>query len=416
MADEPVEETTSYCEPPTERCVITTFGTASFLNDMGSDIVFSIWPVFVTLLTGTTLAPLILGLVDGVGDMVVNISKGFAGFLSDRLQKRKPFIWSGYTMGASSRIIYGLAPFWQLLIPAKILDRAGKVRGAPRDALIADVSSHETRGRIFGILRALDNAGATIGVLITLAFVTFLVPWLTVVYSLDLLASLRVLFIAAAVPTLIGALLVIFRISDYRKDTKKPRFQIAGISRSLVLFMILSVIFALASFSFSFVTLFAGSYIILPAINPVLGVPVAYLIFTLTAALTSAPFGKLGDRVGRRPTILLGFSFFGVMCVLFLFAPNFWTVLFALIFYGASIGATVPIQSSLVSELSPLDVRASVLGFYQMLIGFAALPASFIAGLLWVFFGQSFTFGLSLILTVIAALLLPFINETPTSD
>ncbi|MDO8055636.1 MAG: MFS transporter, partial [Candidatus Hermodarchaeota archaeon] len=287
MTEEPVAKTESWCEPPTERCVIQTFGTASFLNDMGSDIVFSIWPVFVTLLTGATLAPLILGLVDGVGDMVVNISKGFAGFLSDRIQKRKPFIWSGYVMGASSRIIYGLAPFWQLLVPAKILDRAGKVRGAPRDALIADVSSHKTRGRNFGILRALDNAGATIGVLVTIAFVTFLVPWLTVVFSLDLLASLRVLFIAAALPTLIGALLVIFRISDYRKDTKKPQFRIAGIKRSLVLFMALSAIFALASFSFSFVTLFAGSYLIFPAINPVLGVPVAYLIFTLTAALTS---------------------------------------------------------------------------------------------------------------------------------
>jgi MFS family permease len=104
------------------------------------------------------------------------------------------------------------------------------------------------------------------------------------------------------------------------------------------------------------------------------------------------------------------------MCVLFLFAPNFWTVLIALIFYGTSIGATVPIQSSLVSELSPLEVRASILGLYQMLIGFAALPASFIAGFLWVLFGQSFTFGLSLILTVIAALLLPFVDESEVSD
>jgi len=416
MEKEPVEKTATSCEPPTERCVITTFGSASFLNDMGSDIVFSIWPVFVTLLTGATLAPLILGLVDGVGDMVVNISKGFAGFLSDRLQKRKAFIWSGYTMGASSRIIYGLTPFWQLLIPAKILDRAGKVRGAPRDALIADVSTHETRGRIFGILRALDNAGATIGVLITLAFVTFLVPWLTAVYSLDLLASLRILFVAAAFPTIIGALLVIFRISDYRKDTKKPQFRIAGINRSLMLFMALSVIFALASFSFSLVTLYAGSYLIFPTINPVLGIPVAYLIFTLTAAITSAPLGKLGDRIGRRPTLFLGFTFFGAMCVLFLFVPNFWTVLFALIFYGASIGATVPIQSSLVAELSPLEVRASILGLYQMLIGFAALPASFIAGFLWVIFGPSFTFGLGLILTVIAALILPFVDESATSD
>ncbi|MFX0169633.1 MAG: MFS transporter [Candidatus Hodarchaeota archaeon] len=416
MDQETSTNTDKGCEPPTERCVIQTFGTASFLNDMGSDIVFSIWPVFVSLLVPVGLAPLILGIVDGVGETVVNISKGFSGFLSDRVQKRKPFIWTGYSMGATSRIIYGLTPFWQWLIPAKILDRAGKVRGAPRDALIADVSSHATRGRNFGILRTLDNTGATIGVLITISFVTFLVPWLTVVYGLDLLSSLRLLFVTAAIPTIIGAILVIVRITDYRKDTKKPVFQISGINRSLALFMMLNVIFALASFSFSLVTLFAGTFLVFPAINPVLGVPVAYLVFTLTAALTSAPLGRLGDRVGRRITILIGFILFGTMCFLFLFAPNFWTVLFALIFYGASLGATIPLQSSLVSELSPLEVRASMLGLYQMLIGFATLPANLIAGFLWVAFGPSFTFGLGLVLTILAALFLPFVHEPKSDD
>jgi MFS family permease len=414
MTEEPSKQTE--CEPPTERCVIQTFGSASFLNDMGSDIVFSIWPVFVSLLVPAGLAPLILGLVDGVGETVVNISKGFSGFLSDRIQKRKPFIWTGYAMGATSRIIYGLAPLWQWLVPAKILDRAGKVRGAPRDALIADVSTLETRGRNFGILRTLDHMGATVGVLITIAFVTFVVPWLTTLYSLDLITSLRILFITAAIPTLIGALLVILKITDYRKDIKKTVFRISGISRSLAIFMTLTVIFTLASFSFSLVTLFAGTFLLFPSINPILGVPVAYLVFTLIAAFTSAPLGKLGDRIGRRPTILIGFIFFGAMCVLFLFVPNFWTVLFALIFYGASIGATVPLQRALVSELSPLEIRASILGLYQMLIGFAALPANIIAGFLWVAFGPSFTFGLGLILTCIAAVLLPFVRESKSVD
>lgn len=415
MSEEQEADEGILCDASTERCVVQTFGTASFLNDMGSDIIFSIWPVFVALLVGETLAPLILGLVDGIGDFIVNVSKGFSGFISDKVQKRKPFIWSGYMAGASSRIIYGLAPTWQWLIPAKILDRAGKLRGAPRDALVADVSSHETRGRNFGILRTLDHTGATLGVLITIAFVTFVMPWLFTVYGWLPLTSLQFLFITASIPTFIGAILIIFRITDYRKDTKKPVFTLHSINRSLAIFITLSVIFALASFSYSLVTLYAGAFLVLPTINPFLGVPVAYLVFTLTAALASAPLGKLGDRIGRRATILIGFIFFGSMCAIFLFTPNFLTVLFALVFYGISIGATVPMQSSLVSELAPLEVRASILGVFQMFIGLATLPASFIAGFLWVFFGPNFTFGLALLLSFIAALLLPLVRE-PKSD
>ncbi|MFX1509488.1 MAG: MFS transporter [Promethearchaeota archaeon] len=403
-------------EIPTERCVVQAFGAASFLNDMGSDIVFSIWPVFVTLLTSPALAPLILGLVDGIGDFVVNVSKGFSGFISDKVQKRKAFIWSGYSMGAASRLIYAFTPIWQLLIPAKILDRAGKLRGAPRDALIADVSTHETRGRNFGILRTLDNLGATVGVLITIAFVTFLVPWFASVLGYDTLASLRLLFVFATIPTVIGAIIIILRIVDYRKDTKKPVFRISGINRSLVIFIILSILFALASFSWSLVTLYAGEFLVFPTINPILGVPVAYLTFTLTAALTSAPLGRLGDRIGRRLTLFIGFAFFGAMCAIFLFISSFWTVLLALIFYGVSIGATVPMQSSLVSELSPIEVRASMLGLYQMLIGIALLPASLIAGYLWVLLGPSFTFGLALGLTALASVFLPFVKESESAD
>ncbi|MFX1565353.1 MAG: MFS transporter [Promethearchaeota archaeon] len=412
-------------ECPDERRVVQTFGVASFLNDMGSDIIFSVWPYFVFLLSPPGLAPLILGLVDGIGDFVVNVSKGFSGFLSDKIQKRKPFIWTGYLMGASSRVIYAASPIWQWLIPAKILDRAGKLRGAPRDAIVADVSTHETRGKNFGVLRTADNTGATAGVLISLAFIVFVIPWLTLTFGFDDLSSLRFLFLFAAIPTVIGAMIVLFRIKDYRKELGKAVFHFRGINRSLAIFLTLSVLFALASFSWSLVTLYAGAFLVLPSISPILGVTVAYFVFTLTAAITSAPLGTLGDKIGRRKTMLLGFVFFGAMCAIFLFTPppttpptpqETWSVLLALIFYGTSIGATVPMASSLISELSPIDVRASNLGLYQMLIGIAALPASIIAGFLWVLLGHSYTFGLALLLTVIATLMLPLVREPTGSE
>jgi MFS family permease len=403
-------------EAPKEHRVVQTFGIASFLNDMGSDMVFAIWPFFVSLLAPPGLAPLILGIVDGIGDFVVNISKGFSGFISDKIQKRKPFIWSGYLMGASSRIIYAFSLSWHWLVPAKILDRAGKLRGAPRDAMVADISTQDTRGRNFGVLRTADHTGATAGILFAMAFVLFVVPWLAMTYGFDLLASLRVLFVIAAIPTLIGACIILVRITDYRKEAGGHIFRLSGINRSLAIFMILSTIFALASFSWSLVTFYAGLFLVIPVLDPIFGVILAYLTFTLAAAVTSAPLGVLGDRIGRRKTMLLGFIFFGAMCAIFLLTPNFWTVVFALIFYGVSIGATVPMARSLVSELSPIDVRASILGLYQMLIGIAALPASIIAGYLWVTLGPSYTFGLALILTAIAALLLPMVHESRTSD
>jgi len=378
---------------------VATLGAASFMNDMGSDIVFSIWPVFVMMLGGN---PLILGFIDGLGDLVVNISKGLSGFVSDRVKRRKPFIWAGYAAGGISRIAYGLSPSWQWLVPSRVLDRAGKIRGAPRDALLADASSMDTRSRNFGILRALDNLGAVVGITTTIIFVLL---------GLHLVLGLQFLFIAAAIPSLIGAVLVALLVPDFRaKKGSTASFTLSGVSRSLIIFMALSILFTLASFSFSLVTFYAGQFF--PDLA--LGVPISYLVGTLAAALLSAPMGKLGDVVGRRIALLSGFVAFAAMCLLFLATPSLPLVLAGLVFYGASQAAVQPLQRTIVAELAPTDLRASILGLYQMIVGFAALPASIIAGLLWTLFGGQAPFLLALLLTIAAALLLPFVEETKT--
>ncbi|MFX1563932.1 MAG: MFS transporter [Promethearchaeota archaeon] len=412
MADESSSSKEAWCEVPTEHCVIGTFGAASFMNDMGSDIVFSIWPTFVLLLGGNAL---LIGILDGLGDFIVNLSKGFSGFLSDKIQRRKPFIWSGYLAGSMSRILYGITPSWHWLVPARVLDRAGKIRGAPRDAIVADISSTETRGRNFGILRTLDNAGAVLGIFITIAFVTFAFPLLEF-QGFTLLGSLQLLFLVAAVPTLIGAILIIVKIPDYRKQIGKPVFRVGGISHNLALFIVLSFIFSLAFFSYSFVTLYASLFLEVPILNPYLKVTIAYLIFTLAAALLSAPFGRLSDRIGRRAILFLGYCVFALMCLVFIMVPNDLTMLAAMILYGASIGAIVPTQKSFVAELAPVDLRASLLGLYQMLIGLAALAANILAGIIWVLYFPAASFFLALVLTIIAALLLPLVKESQPSS
>jgi MFS family permease len=141
------------------RKTVRTFAIASFLNDMGSDIIYPVWPLFVTQVLKADMAA--LGLLDGLGEALVSLSQAASGYLSDRIRKRKVFIWVGYLCGALSRFGYAAASVWQHLIPFRVLDRAGKMRGAPRDALVADVSTDENRGRHFGLLRAMDNLGAS---------------------------------------------------------------------------------------------------------------------------------------------------------------------------------------------------------------------------------------------------------------
>jgi MFS family permease len=185
---------------------IRTFAWASFLNDLGSDIIYPVWPLFVTGVLNANMA--VLGFLDGLGEALVSISQAAAGYLSDRIKKRKVFIWVGYFFGSLSRVGYAFSTVWQHLIPFRILDRAGKIRGAPRDAIIADISTKENRGKHFGLLRTMDNLGAVCGIIICILFFRLL--------------GYKNLFLLAAVPSAIGALLILALI----KERKSPGIKI----------------------------------------------------------------------------------------------------------------------------------------------------------------------------------------------
>jgi MFS family permease len=177
---------------------VRIFAIASFLNDLGSDMIYPIWPLFVTNVLKANMAS--LGLIDGLGEAVVSLSQAVSGYISDRIKRRKVFIWTGYLFGASSRIGYALSSVWQHLIPFRVLDRTGKMRGAPRDAMIADVSTIKNRGRNFGFLRTMDNFGAVVGILICI----FLIR----------LINYRAIFLLAALPSVVGALLISLLIKE----------------------------------------------------------------------------------------------------------------------------------------------------------------------------------------------------------
>lgn len=376
-----------------KNLVVGTFSAASFLNDFGSDMIFPIWPIFVTSVLGADMA--ILGLIDGLGDALVSLSQAGSGYLSDRVRRRKIFIWTGYLFGSLSRVGYALSRVWQHLIPFKILDRSGKFRGAPRDAIVADVSTKQNRGRNFGLLRAMDNLGAVCGISATI----FLFNYLGWGYSS--------IFLVAAIPSLISALLVFLLIKERKVGGIYKGLSVKDLSGNLKLFLFLSAVFALGSFSYSFLLVYAKE----------LGfetgfVPILYLIFTAVASVMSLPFGKLADKFGRRAIVVLSYSLFGLMCLGFIYVESFEGVVLLFILYGLHRGAADPVQRAFVSELSPTEYRASILGGFQLIVGLCALPASIIAGILWETLEKSAPFLFSLLLTIMAIIMMVFVKES----
>ncbi|MBN1390577.1 MAG: MFS transporter [Candidatus Thermoplasmatota archaeon] len=370
---------------------LRTLAAASFLNDMGSDMIYPVWPLFITQFLGANMA--VLGLLDGLGEALVSISKAFSGYLSDRLGKRKVFIWTGYIFGSLSRLGYALSPSWGWVVPFRVLDRAGKIRSPPRDAMVADVSSDKDRGRNFGFIRSMDHLGAVVGVVIAVSFFSSL--------------GYRNLFLLAAAPSMVAVLLILWKIREAgpgsRVAYKGCNFK--GMSSDLRLFMVISGVFALGSFSYSFLLIFSREAGIGTGF-----VPFFYLLFTTVASAVSFLFGRLSDRIGRKFVIAISFVLWALVCLSLLISDGLPFLISAFVLFGLHKGSLEPVQKTLVSELAPHELKAGTLGGYQMVIGLCALPSSLGAGLMWMLLGPGVPLMVSLCLTVISLILLYFMK------
>jgi len=359
---------------------IILLGITSLLTDISSEMVYPILPIFLVNTLGAS--PAILGLIEGVAESLASLLKVFSGYFSDKLRQRKPFTIFGYASSTLGKFFLYISSSWGYFLLGRVIDRFGKgVRTAPRDALIADSAKEGRRGAAFGLHRAMDTLGATIGVI----WVYFLVTGFK--------EDLRVVFLFSLAPAFLGVLFLFFvreKKVDLVSTSKKLEFRWRNLDKRLKLFLIFTFIFTLGNSSNQFLLLRAKSLG-----GSIAEVILFYLVYNIVYAISAYPASRLSDKIGRKKLLVMGYLFYGL--VYLGFALNHSLSMFWFLFgiYGLYIGFTEGVEKALVSDIAPSELRATAIGLHATLVGVGLLPASLLAGMLWKFLGPAapFYFG-----------------------
>ncbi|MFH1371075.1 MAG: MFS transporter [Planctomycetota bacterium] len=339
----------------------------SFLNDLSSEMIMPILPMFLKSLGATGE---IIGLVGGLRDSLSGILKIVCGYWSDKTGKRKIFVYWGYGVSTVFKLLLAISKTWPVAVVFASLERIGKgLRTAARDAIIAD-SVATKRGKGFGIHRGFDTFGAILG-----SAISFLLLWFAGFQLHTIILVAGVIGLASLAP------LRFVKEPEIRKQNTKLKIGLAMLPRPLKLFIVVAGIFSLGNFSYMFFVLkaqqlFTGK---LSIAAPIL----LYVLFNIFYSALAVPIGSLSDRIGRQAVIIFGYSLFAVVSLGFAFSSSLWLfiVLFAL--YGVVFAAVDGTERAFVSDLAGGNLKATALGAYHTVTGLAALPASLMAGFLW---------------------------------
>ena len=362
-------------------------GWVSFLTDLSSEMIFSVFAIFFTTVAGATSA--LLGVIEGLADLSAASLTYWAGWLSDRSGKRKGFVMVGYGMSTLAKLMLLLSSSVLSLGVFRVIERLGKgFRGAPRDAWLSAIAAHETRGFAFGVHKALDKAGAVLGPLVAYGLLRCLG---------ESVHTYEVLFAVACVPALLSMALL-GRMTDM-PSTPRPRETLRQnwqqLSPSFKKFLWPSAVFALAYFSLGFILLKAHAMGF-----GVTQVVLLYALFNTTCVLSAPWVGKLGDRVGRRRVVVLGYALYAVVNVWLMLAQTQAEMVAVLAIYGVFYAIEESQSKAFIADLEP-HRRATAIGVYNGCTGALYLPASLMAGVLWVW-SPHFAFAVSAVLSLAA--------------
>ena len=375
----------------TRKRNVIWLGVVSFINDTASEIIIPLLPFFITAIGGTGFA---VGLISGVGESIAGMFKVAAGYWSDRLNKRIPFIFSGYLIAQVSKILLAIASVWPHVLILRATERLGKgIRSAPRDSLLAGSTDKKTRGKWFGVHRAFDSGGAILGTLLAFLFYYLLKFDFTLIFliagGIGFFSLIPLIFVrdySAAIP----------------EAKKKFTLQLKGFSSPLKMFFAVATLFALANFSYMFFVLKAKDFFggLLSVGAPIL----LYTLYNISYTAMAIPAGKLSDRIGRRPVLIIGYALFAATSLGFEFADAVWQLIALFVLYGVCYAFVNATERAYVSDLAPEHARGTALGSYHTLVSLGALPAGLIAGLLWDV-NHTYTFIYGAVMSLAAVLL-----------
>jgi len=367
---------------------VYALGVVSFLNDLSSEMIYPLLPVFLSSVLGANAT--FIGAIEGGAETVASLLKLASGWWSDRVARRKPIVVAGYAIVTVLRPAMALARTVGDVLVIRVADRVGKgIRTSPRDALIADSVPEAIRGRAFGFHRAADHAGAIAGPLVAFA----LLEWSAL--------GLRDVFWLAALPSLAAFAVLVVAVRDVPRASPAPATGpdlARPLGRRFWAFLAVVLLFTLGNSSDAFLLLRASQLGV-----PVALAPILWAFLHVVKAASSTPGGALSDRVGRRPLIAAGWLVYALVYFGFGRATTAWEAWALFGVYGIFFGLTEGTQRALVADLVSLDRRGAAYGWYNLAVGLGALPASLIFGAIWDAAGAPAAFSFGALLALVAA-------------
>jgi MFS family permease len=362
---------------------IILLGLVSFITDASSETIFPLLPFFIAALLvmggGSAEIGLFIGIIGGLAPALSSILKAVSGYWSDKIHRKKPFVAAGYAISSTSKIFFPLSSTAGQVAIVQIVERSGKgLRDAPRDAIIAE-SAEEKKGMGFGIHRALDSAGAVVGTVIALTFLLIFHP--TDYSGNELLNVLRITFFFAAGLAFFALIPLIFVKEKEGKVSAKYKLGIRNLPRQFWYALFITGLFAFANFTYMFFVFQTSDFF--PAELKFI-VPLAlYVLFNIIYTGLSIPAGSLSDRFGKGTILIIGYGFFTITCLTFIFSTTLSFFIIGFCLYGVSLAFIDGVERAFISDMVSPEIRGTALGTFHMVIGIAALPAGFFAGLLY---------------------------------
>lgn len=379
---------------------IIIVGFVSLFTDLSSQMIFPLIPLYLISLGAGAW---VVGLVEGAAETTASLLKVFSGYWSDKIKRRKPFVFAGYSLSSITKPLFALTTSWPFILLVRVVERIGKgIRDAPRDAIVAESADESVRGKAYGFQRAMDGLGSVSGAV--LAFI--LLP----------LMGFKSIFLFAFLPGVIAVLCVLLIKEERRpltiKKQKTESFQVSlkRLPWNLKLFVIISTIFALGNFGFAFLLLKAKN-IGFTDENAIL----LYVLFYVVYSLFTIPAGILSDKKGRKPVLMAGYVLFSATAIGLILTSQIYAIIILFVTYGIFFAMIDGVQRAFVVDLAPPNLKGTALGTFHTATGIIALPGGLILGLLWDKISPQATFIFAFLLSICSLVLFIFVKNTKQS-